>query len=130
MKDIIEKEGDNIEMGYKSNAKFSKGDQVRVVRGDLMNARATVVEVNEADGIVKIRPKMKDFDQVVEVEPQDIVKEFKQGEHVKVIQGRHAGKTGTILTIDNTTVTVMTDNLNEIKCLANDLKISGERNVE
>lgn len=61
---------------------FSPGDNVEVAEGELLNLQAKVVSV---DGdIVKVLPKHKDLQEIIEFQAGELRKYFSMGDHVKV----------------------------------------------
>lgn len=76
---------------------FSKGDLVRVVKGDLLNLQGVVEAVEDDD--VFIMPKHQDLQELLKFPSDHLQKSFKQGDHCKVINGDLEGETGLILKV-------------------------------
>lgn len=105
------------------------GDKIRVISGELRNTEGTVISITQ-DNRVRFQPKIKDLGEC-DADILEIIKVFKQGDHIKVIDGVHKGKTGYVLSITNNTVaTVFTDNSNEIKVRTEDMRISSQKRVD
>ncbi|EGR33676.1 transcription initiation protein spt5, putative [Ichthyophthirius multifiliis] len=109
--------------------KFIPGDQVLVTNGQQKGLKAQVVAVNgDLVKIVALDKKYKDLE--LDLQAKDLVKNFNDGQRVKVISGNHQGKTGVILKTENYICYIFTDNKNTIECKPKDLAVSGEINID
>jgi len=85
-----------------SEPPFTKGDIVIVKEGELQNLKAEVVAVNNITGEVTIDPlDAKVRGSLLDFPPSDLSKYFEPGNHVKVVSGKYAGETGTVVKIVN-----------------------------
>lgn len=126
---ILEDAIEAIEQTKRNINKFQKGDQVRVVEGDLRNLRGTVINTIEKEvTIVPSIEDMKDLDiKNITFPVHQLVKDFKEGDHVKT----QTGKTGTVIKIEDQTAIILLDNYKEeIRSFVNDLMRSTEVNTE
>eukprot|EP00884_Botryococcus_braunii_P016048 jgi/Botrbrau1/3126/Bobra.0070s0099.1 len=115
------------EDSQKTAVKFSKGDAVIVVEGDLKSLLGRVVNVTD-DGKVFMQPQIKDLD-VLPFEPSQLSKHFKSGDHVKVVNGAAAGQTGMVVSVDTETgiCVILTDaHKEELRVFTRDLSESQE----
>ncbi|CAM9620819.1 unnamed protein product [Chrysoparadoxa australica] len=81
---------------------FAKDDTVVVSEGDLTGLMAKVVNIKGtgSQAIISVRPLSKEIaDEIVELEPYQLNKYVRYGSHVKVLEGRHAGETGTVMSV-------------------------------
>ena len=104
-----------------NNIKFSKGDLVEVIEGDLINLMGTVESV-EGDKVTVI-PKHEELKDKITFPAKQLRKFFRMGDHVKVIAGRHDGETGLIVGVEENIVTIFTDvGMKEIKVFSKDIQ--------
>lgn len=107
-----------------SVVKFSKGDRVIVVEGDLKDIQG-VVEVVTEDGQVMVRPtdeSLEGFKEAIGFAPRELSKFFQQGDHVKVINGTHKGETGMVVNVKGRVCQILTDaTRQEIRVFPRDL---------
>lgn len=111
--------------------KFYKGDKVRVIQGDMMNLDAEIIKIEENKLIA--RPINTDFSDTVILLPSEVVKVFKKGDYVRVVEGKSAGKEGFVMSMVDDTATIMCDGLsNMIKVFVNDLVFCNDstRNIQ
>jgi len=111
--------------------KYFKGDKVRVIKGDLVNLEAEIIKINETT--ITVRPLNTEFAEPIEISPADCVKAFKKGDYVRVIEGKNAGKEGFVISIEESTATLMCDGLqNQIQVFVNDLVYCNDstRNIQ
>lgn len=128
---ILEEAIETIEQTKKNINKFQKGDQVRVVEGDLLNLRGIVISTLEKEVTIVPSPDNEDI-QFLDLRNltfpvYQLVKDFREGDHVKTPNG----KTGTVIKVEDQNAIVLLDNYKEeIKCFVNDLMKSTEFNLE
>jgi len=119
--DLIEKTKRNLN-------KFQKGDQVRVVEGDLMNLRGVVMAVFDKE--VTIVPSYEEFQIDIKnmtFRANQLLKDFREGDHVKT----QNGKTGTVIKVEDQTAIILLDNhKEEVRSFVNDLMKSNEIQAE
>lgn len=94
-----------------SKPQFMKGDVVRVCKGELLNLRGEVEDVDEKTALIK----SASLKQPAKVPLEFLVKYFQLGDHVKVLSGKYAGETGLITSLDDQgdTATLLSDMTNE-----------------
>ncbi|PVU86444.1 hypothetical protein BB559_006521 [Furculomyces boomerangus] len=129
---------ENRDDNDKNSASFNLGDKVKVIEGDLIGVSGTVVTL-ESDGIYKVKINLdqeKNKTQrnirqtVMSFRSRQLSKLFREGDHVKVLRGKHAGMTGTVVAISGIIVTLISDlSMTEIKVFARDLQQSKEVSV-
>ncbi|GLC43354.1 hypothetical protein PLESTB_001336800 [Pleodorina starrii] len=105
-----------------SKGTFMKGDQVRIIKGDLENLMARVTGLT-ADGTkVTAIPEIKGFVEEVEFDPDELTKVFTVGQRVRVLAGQYAGDTGMVVRVEEALCYLISDtNREEIKVFARDL---------
>lgn len=111
--------------------KFFNGDKVRVINGDMINLEAEIVRIE--DKVIHARPLNSEFSDTIQLLPSEIVKIFKKGDYVRVIEGVNSGKEGFVMKVQEDTATLMSDGLsNQIKAFVNDLVYCNDstRNIQ
>ena len=83
------------------------GDTVKVSEGDLKNLEGKVLKIE--NGRVTMMPKHEDLKEALEFPVSELSKCFKDGDHVKVINGAHEGDTGLIVRVDENWIVVLSD---------------------
>jgi transcription elongation factor SPT5 len=74
----------NIENLNLRKSKFQKGDKVKVIKSSLMNL--TGIVENYSNGIVQIIPtNLDDFNDILEIPEEHVVKNFVPGDNIRVI---------------------------------------------
>lgn len=114
------------------------GDTVEVIEGDLIGMRGKLVSIDEGGNTVKVRPNnAADLGGTDEVEflANQVRKYIPVGAHVKVMDGRYANETGTVVAVEKLdgeadfTAVVLTDVTNrEISVRTSQLRESAEVN--
>jgi len=117
--DIDTGAADQEDMGHK----FSNGDNVLVVEGELQNLQGRVIAVDGPK--ITIQPKHEDLkDDPLSFKASELKKYFKQGDHVRVIGGRYEGDTGLIVRVEENMVVLFSDlTMHELKTLPKDLQL-------
>ena len=106
-----------------SSESYQPGDAVEVYEGEQQGVVGKVLSVR-AD-IASIRITEGDLNgQSIEVPVKGLRKQFKEGDHVKVIGGsRYADEVGMVVRIKNDTVTILSDlSMQEITVFSKDLR--------
>lgn len=110
-----------------------KGDTVRVIEGDLVNLMGIVVGLNAGSDTVKVMPLHEEIrDTILDFQHRQLMKYVKVGDHVKVIMGRYAGETGTVVSLDESSASspiaiVLSDSMaKEIQVRVRDVQESAE----
>ena len=80
---------------------FFKNDHVRIISGELKNLDGIIEEADLNRHQVHIRVSVGDDFETLVLNESEIVKVFKMGDHVKVLDGVYAGETGTVLIADD-----------------------------
>ncbi|KAI9021556.1 hypothetical protein CLU79DRAFT_719569 [Phycomyces nitens] len=100
---------------------FQGGDTVEVIEGDMIHSIGVVDSVEESSVVV-----MLDVDGMkkrVTLPAKQLRKKFREGDHVKVINGRYKDESGMIVNVMDSVVTILSDaTLNEVKVFAKDLR--------
>ncbi|KAG0262211.1 transcription elongation factor spt5 [Actinomortierella ambigua] len=101
---------------------FRPGENVEVVEGELKNLEGVVDSVSS--DMIMIRPLAKDLkNSVLKFPPSQLRKLFREGDHVKVVNGKFKDETGLIIKIEENVVTVVTDlNVRDIQVFSKDLQ--------
>ncbi len=103
--------------------KFSKGDKVKVIKGEVKGLTGKVD--SHQDKIVKLYADIEGYNQLLEFPEDFLVKEFLPGDRVKVVVGPHAGKYGLIVKIEDESASIFSDATNsEFKVSCNDIVFS------
>merc|ERR1719189_2754255 len=84
------------------------GDNVEVIEGELVNLQGTIMSVDGSK--ITMKPNHKDLIDPLEFQANEVRKYFNQGDHARVIGGRHEGDTGLIVRVlDNRAVVLFSD---------------------
>ncbi|KAL9247626.1 hypothetical protein vseg_021040 [Gypsophila vaccaria] len=86
---------------------FLRGEAIMVVKGELKNLEGSV-EYVEGD-LVHIKPNVKIPMKTVTVRKTELVKHFRPGCHVKVVNGVHDGTTGMVVKVDQNKLIILSD---------------------
>ncbi|ORX61614.1 transcription elongation factor Spt5 [Hesseltinella vesiculosa] len=104
-----------------ASAMFQNGDVVQVIEGDLIHSTGTVVSMNDTSVLVTLN--IDGFKKQVSFPPKHLRKQFKEGDHVKVVNGRYKEESGMIINVNDNIVTLLSDaTLQEVKVFAKDLR--------
>ncbi|KAG0165226.1 transcription elongation factor spt5 [Apophysomyces sp. BC1034] len=104
---------------------FQPGDTVEVIEGDMIHSTGVVQFVKESDVIVAVQ--MEGFQKRVTLPPKLIRKKFKEGDHVKVINGRYKDESGMVVNVKDSVITMLSDaSMKEVKVFAKDLREAAE----
>ncbi|CAH8588752.1 unnamed protein product [Schistosoma curassoni] len=115
----------NVEIA--SNHCFTPGDVVEVCEGDLKNLRGKVVSI-EGNNRIIVQPNHSDLREPIPFTPVELRKFFNQGDHVKVLSGRHVNETGLVIRFDPSLAVVLSDHsMNEMKVAPKDLRLWQDR---
>ena len=105
------------------------GDNVEVIEGELVNLQGTIMSVDGPK--ITMKPNHKDLVDPLEFQASEVRKYFNQGDHARVIGGRHEGDTGLIVRVldnragDGPPVVVLFSDLtmHELRVLPKDLQL-------
>lgn len=101
---------------------FSTGDSVEVIEGELVNLQGIILSVDGSK--ITMKPNHKDLIDPLEFQASELRKYFNQGDHVRVIGGRHEGDTGLIVRVLDNMVVLFSDlTMHELRVLPNDLQL-------
>jgi len=90
---------------YTKKNVYYKGDKVKIVKGDLGNFTGTVISVQ--NGIVKLIPDIKDFNEDLDIPESYLAKYFLPGDLVTVDKGNvHIGKSGLVVKVEDDTASI------------------------
>ncbi|CAO3641938.1 unnamed protein product [Mucor fragilis] len=104
---------------------FQNGDVVSVIEGDMIHSWGTVEHVN--DSSITVSLDMDGTKKRVTLPAKQLRKKFKEGDHVKVINGRFKDESGMVLNIQDNIVTLLSDaSLKEVRVFAKDLREAAE----
>ena len=107
---------------------YTKGDKIKVTKGDMNGVKGTVISIEEG-GTVNFKPiNISSQFQMLSVDISILTKYFEPGDLVRVTEGKYRGDTGQVLYIEeNKRVSVVLDQTQqEIKILANQLKLKSD----
>ncbi|EER13996.1 histidyl-tRNA synthetase, putative [Perkinsus marinus ATCC 50983] len=111
--------------GSRAAAALSVGDSVVVNGGDMKNLRGRVVTIDTDRRRVNVDPGHGRAQVTVAI--KDLSKHFDMGDHVKILDGASAGDTGTVIKLDGSVATILTDNEpREVKCQSSNLKLTSD----
>lgn len=115
-----------LQLGAEKEIKFASGDKVEVAEGELIHLQGKVIAVDGSRvTVLPNHPQLKD---AIEFPASELRKCFHEGDHVKVIEGRHEGDTGTIVRTDEKSAILLSDlSMDEIKVLIRDLQLCPDR---
>jgi transcription elongation factor SPT5 len=101
---------------------FSTGDNVEVIEGELVNLQGSVLAVDGSK--ITIKPNHKDLIDPLEFQASELRKYFCQGDHARVIGGRHEGDTGLIVRVLENMIVLFSDlTMHELRVLPRDLQL-------
>ncbi len=108
-----------------NSIEITKGDKIRVIKGDLNGLDGTVITIE--DGFVVFKPNIEGFAQNLKQETSCITKYFEPGDAVRVIEGKYKGETGLVTGFEDRYALIALDQrAKEIKIFANHLKLKSE----
>jgi transcription elongation factor SPT5 len=115
-----------LQLGAEKEIKFAPGDKVEVAEGELVHLQGKVISVDGSR--VTMLPNHAELKDPLEFPASELVKCFHEGDHVKVIDGRYEGDTGTIVRTDEKNAILLSDlSMDEIKVLIRDLQLCPDR---
>ncbi|KAK6204432.1 uncharacterized protein RJT21DRAFT_8433 [Scheffersomyces amazonensis] len=106
----------------KSSTSFQPGDKVEIRRGELAKTIGLVVEasLNEITISVTDSGDPKFDNEKLTVPPSDLRKIFYEGDHVRVVEGKHFDETGLVIKVDGDSVVLVSDQTKEdVRVFAN-----------
>ncbi|KAG7194603.1 transcription elongation factor spt5 [Scheffersomyces spartinae] len=101
---------------------FQAGDKVEIRRGELARTigKVTSCSLNEVSITVTDSGDANFVNQAITVPASDLRKVFVSGDHVRVVQGKHADETGLVIKTDGDNVVLLSDQTQEdIRLFAN-----------
>lgn len=115
-----------LQLGAEKEIKFAPGDKVEVAEGELINLQGKVIAIEGSR--VTMLPNHPELKDPLEFPASELVKCFHEGDHVKVIDGRYEGDTGTIVRTDEKNAILLSDlSMDEINVLKRDLQLCPDR---
>ncbi|KAG0330398.1 transcription elongation factor spt5 [Dissophora globulifera] len=111
-------------MGASVTSHFQPGEKVEVTEGELKHVHGVVDSVSS--DMIMVRPLADDLKgNVLKFPPTQLRKLFKEGDHVKVVNGKFKDETGLIIKIEDSVVTIVTDlNVKDIQVFSKDLQMA------
>jgi len=104
---------DTLSSDVEKNMNFYVGDSVVVVSGDLKNLSGRIESI-ESDNRIAVRPDDPELKgELIQFSKEELKKYFRQGTHVKAINGRHTGETGMVVGVSGDIITMFSDITNE-----------------
>jgi transcription elongation factor SPT5 len=104
---------------------FKQGDKVRIIVGSLNGITGKVI--THTQKLVSIIPDIEDYDEIIELPEDYVVKLFLPGDLVKVYKGPNTGKYGLVTKSEDELCYVYSDSLNvEFKVSCRDLILSSQ----
>lgn len=109
-------------LGTGNGSAFQAGDKVEIRRGEQARTIGKVLttSLNEVTITITDSGDPEFVNQKLTVPGNDLRKVFTPGDHVKVVEGKHADETGLVIKIDNDSVILLSDQTQEdIRVFAN-----------
>eukprot|EP00730_Choanoeca_flexa_P019649 TRINITY_DN9605_c0_g2_i1.p1 TRINITY_DN9605_c0_g2~~TRINITY_DN9605_c0_g2_i1.p1 ORF type:complete len:1060 (+),score=333.57 TRINITY_DN9605_c0_g2_i1:51-3230(+) len=107
-----------------AETKFVVGDRVIVTKGELEGLEASILQVKDAQILIKPEDARMQGISEIPVAAEDLRKLFKPADHVKINRGRHEGETGLVIHVGQHDVSILSDlAMKELKVLARDLEM-------
>lgn len=101
------------------------GDIVEITEGGMKNCVGTIENVDESSVTVVL--DLSGMKRRVTVPSRQVRKNFKPGDHVKAIHGRHKDESGMVVKVEDSVITMLADSsMAEIKVFAKDLREAAE----
>lgn len=113
--------GNNAGEG-KSSTAFQPGDKVEIRRGEQAKTIGIVVETALNEITIKVTDSgdPRFVDQRLTVPANDLRKIFYEGDHVRIVEGKHFDETGLVIKIDGDSVVIVSDQTKEdVRVFAN-----------
>eukprot|EP00826_Nyctotherus_ovalis_P045994 TRINITY_DN5145_c0_g1_i2.p1 TRINITY_DN5145_c0_g1~~TRINITY_DN5145_c0_g1_i2.p1 ORF type:complete len:742 (+),score=230.48 TRINITY_DN5145_c0_g1_i2:128-2353(+) len=105
----------------KQTSGISKGDKVRVARGDLTDLKGTVISIDNA--LVTIEPSSDQVKHSLKFPVSDLEKYFEIGDFVRVTRGQNQGESGLVTAVEKGIVYIFSEGkLQEIEVRASDIQ--------
>ena len=101
---------------------FQPGDKVEVRRGEQAKTMGTVVEASLREIIIKVTNSSDPqfINKRLTIPPSDLRKIFDEGDHVRIVEGKHSDETGLVIKIEGDSVLLVSDQSKEdVKVFAN-----------
>lgn len=115
-----------LQLGAEKETKFAAGDKVEVAEGELIHLQGKVIAIDGSR--VTMLPDHPELKDPLEFPATELTKCFHEGDHVKVIDGRFEGDTGTIVRTDEKSAILLSDlSMDEIKVFVRDLQLCPDR---
>ena len=116
---------DIIDLDAEASRIFSKGDVIKIVKGELSNLTGKIDQIE--GNLIKFRPNIDNYDSMLEIDYKSATKYFSIGDSVRVISGHYKGEKGIVTKIIGAKVYLFSEILmKEFIVAANHLKLSSE----
>ncbi|KAL5255685.1 hypothetical protein ACHWQZ_G011050 [Mnemiopsis leidyi] len=112
-----------------SDSIFTAGDIVEVCEGELIHMTGTIISISGDK--VTIVPNHADLKNAgaLDFPARELRKIFKDGDHVRVIQGKYEGETGLVVRVDDNVAVIVADTTySEMKVRPRDMQLCTEMN--
>jgi len=118
-------ENDSILLENNPSKIFSKGDVIKIIEGELKNLTGKVEQID--DNLIKFRPNIEEYESMLEIDFNSVIKYFKPGDSVRVIYGHFKGEKGLVTKLHKNKVYIFSSiMMKEFSVNANCLKLSSE----
>ncbi len=125
---LLERAKKTIEESKLALRNLEKGDNVKIIQGDLKGVTGTVIEVTGEH--IKVMPDLSITKEPIVFLPNEITKMFVPGDNVEILNGKYKGITGTIAKIDGNVAHVISqDNTDDMEVLVSNIKYSASVNT-
>jgi len=79
---------------------YTKGDKIRVHKGDLTGIKGTVISIDES-GLVTFKPmNLAELKRPLQIDISMLTKYFEPGDLVRVSEGKYKSDTGQVIDVD------------------------------
>ncbi|RLV96063.1 Transcription elongation factor SPT5 [Spathaspora sp. JA1] len=105
-----------------TNSQFQPGDKVEIRRGEQAKTVGIVIETSINEIIISVIDSgdVNFINQKLTVPANDLRKIFHEGDHVRIIEGKHFDETGLVIKIDGDSVIVVSDQTkSDVRVFAN-----------
>jgi len=89
----LKDETEKYEALRKTTISLSKGDKVKVVKGELKGIKGQIIEIRDRAAIIKPHKNLE-IDYELNIDISYLVKDFEIGDHIAVVQGKYEGERG------------------------------------
>ena len=88
---------------------YTKGDKIRVNKGDLTGIKGTVIAIEEG-GLVTFKPmNFPEIKKPLQIDISMLTKYFEAGDLVRVTEGKYKGDTGQVIDVEGNKISAVLD---------------------